>query len=57
MVNKIVAILKFPALAGEIIERSREELRNIRWERAAEKVVGQCSHFRGNGCRHRTYRL
>jgi len=39
MVNKIVAILKFPALGGEIIERSREELRNIRWEYAAEKIV------------------
>ena len=39
MVNKIVAILKFPALSGEIIERSREELQSIRWEHAAEKVV------------------
>jgi glycogen(starch) synthase len=45
MVNKIVAILKFPALAGEIIERSREELRNIRWERAAEKVVEVYHHL------------
>ncbi|MBN1614190.1 MAG: glycosyltransferase family 4 protein [Deltaproteobacteria bacterium] len=39
MVNKIVALLKFSALGDEMVERSREELRNIRWEQAAEKVV------------------
>lgn len=37
--NKIIAILKYPALSDEIVERSREEVRNIRWENAAEKIV------------------
>jgi glycogen(starch) synthase len=39
MANKIIAILKHPALSDEIVERSREEVRNIRWENAAEKIV------------------
>jgi len=39
MANKIIAILKHPVLSDEIVERSREEVRNIRWENAAEKIV------------------
>jgi len=39
MANKMIAILKFPALSSEIVDRSREEVRNIRWENAAEKMV------------------
>jgi glycosyltransferase involved in cell wall biosynthesis len=39
MANKMIAILKFPALSAEIVDRSREEVRNIRWENAAEKMV------------------
>jgi glycosyltransferase involved in cell wall biosynthesis len=37
--DKIIAILRHPHLIGEIVERSREELRKIRWEKAAEKIV------------------
>ncbi|MHB8907744.1 MAG: glycosyltransferase family 4 protein [Syntrophales bacterium] len=37
--GKIIAVLKYPALAGEMTERAREELRGIRWEKAAEKIV------------------
>lgn len=37
--NKIIAILKYPRLVAEMIERSREELRTVRWENAAEKIV------------------
>lgn len=37
--NKIIAILKYPNLVAEIVEKSREELRNVRWETAAEKIV------------------
>jgi glycosyltransferase involved in cell wall biosynthesis len=39
MANKIIAILKYPSLSDEIVERSREEVRNIRWEHAAEKIA------------------
>jgi glycosyltransferase involved in cell wall biosynthesis len=39
MANKIISILKHPALTDEIIARSREELRNICWENAAGKIV------------------
>jgi len=37
--NKIIAVLRHPHLIGEIVERSREELRIFRWEKAAEKIV------------------
>jgi len=37
--NKIIAILKYPSLVAEIVEKSREELHNVRWETAAEKIV------------------
>jgi len=39
MANKIIAILRHRSLAEEMVERSREELRNIRWKGAAEKIV------------------
>jgi len=39
MANKIISILKHSALSDEIVERSREEVRKIRWENAAEKIV------------------
>jgi glycosyltransferase involved in cell wall biosynthesis len=38
--NKIISVLRFPVLSNDIVERSREELKNIRWETAAEKIVG-----------------
>jgi len=36
---KIIAVLKYPALAGEMVEKAREELRRIRWETAAERIA------------------
>ncbi len=37
--NKIIAVLRHPSLTAEIVERSREQLRSIHWEKAAEKVA------------------
>ncbi|MGO9137496.1 MAG: glycosyltransferase family 4 protein [Syntrophales bacterium] len=37
--NKIIAILRYPSLVEEIVERSREQIRNVHWEKAAEKIV------------------
>jgi glycogen(starch) synthase len=37
--NKIIAILQYPNLVAEIVEKSREELHSVRWETAAEKIV------------------
>ncbi len=37
--GKIIAVLKYPALAGEMAEKAREELRKIRWETAAERIT------------------
>ncbi|MDD5713015.1 MAG: glycosyltransferase family 4 protein, partial [Smithellaceae bacterium] len=45
MANKMIAVLKYPALSGEIVERSREELKDIRWENAAEKIVDVYQRF------------
>ena len=36
---KIIAVLKYPTLAGVMAEKAREELREIRWETAAERIV------------------
>jgi len=35
---RIIAVLKRPALAGEMAQKAREELRQIRWETAAERI-------------------
>jgi glycogen(starch) synthase len=37
--GKIIAVLKYPVLAGEMAEKAREELRGIRWETAAERIT------------------
>ncbi|MBN1662166.1 MAG: glycosyltransferase family 4 protein [Deltaproteobacteria bacterium] len=39
MANKIIAVLKYPVLFDDIVERSREEIKHIRWEAAAGKIV------------------
>jgi glycogen(starch) synthase len=39
MAAKIVAVLKHPVLAGEMAVKAHEELREIRWERAAEQIA------------------
>lgn len=38
MADKMIAVLRHPALAGEMVERSREALQRIRWEGAAVKI-------------------
>ena len=38
MADKMIAVLRRPALASELVERSREALRRIRWEGAAVKI-------------------
>jgi glycogen(starch) synthase len=43
--NKIIAILRYPNLVAEMVERSREELRKIRWEHAAEKITAVYSRL------------
>jgi glycogen(starch) synthase len=37
--NKIIAVLQYPILVEEIVEKSREEIHSVRWETAAEKIV------------------
>jgi glycosyltransferase involved in cell wall biosynthesis len=39
MANQIIAVLQHPRLAAEIVRNCREELRTIRWEKAAEAVL------------------
>ena len=39
LANKIIAILKYPPLAGELVEKAREELRAMVWENAGRKIV------------------
>jgi glycogen synthase len=36
---KIITVLKYPALGGMMAEKAKEELRKIRWETAAERIV------------------
>jgi len=38
MADKMIAVLRRPALAAEMVERAREELRKIPWEGAAVKI-------------------
>jgi glycogen synthase len=39
LADKMIAVLKYPPLAGELVERAREELKNLRWEKAAQKIL------------------
>jgi glycosyltransferase involved in cell wall biosynthesis len=38
MADKIIAVLRHPALVEDMIERSREVLQQIHWEGAAVKI-------------------
>ena len=38
LANKMIAVLKYPPLVGEIVEKAKEELRTILWEAAAVKI-------------------
>lgn len=37
--GKIIAVLNYPVLAGEMTQKAQEELRKIRWETAAERIT------------------
>jgi len=39
LANKMIAVLKYPPLAGELVEGAREELKNLRWEKAALNIL------------------
>ncbi len=39
MANQIIAVLQHPRLAAEVVRNCQEELRSIRWEKAAEAVL------------------
>ena len=39
MADKICAVLQHPALAAEIVQNCREEMKTIRWENAAEQLL------------------
>ncbi len=39
LANKMIAVLKYPPLAGELTARAREEMREILWEKAAAKIT------------------
>jgi len=40
MADKMVAVLKYPALVEEMTQRAAEEIKRIRWENAAARVIG-----------------
>ncbi len=40
MADKICSVLAHPRLAGEMTKQCREELQHIRWENAANKLIG-----------------
>jgi glycosyltransferase involved in cell wall biosynthesis len=45
MANKICAILSYPVLAAEVVKRCQEDLKNIKWENAAQHlndIYSQC---------------
>lgn len=37
--NKILAVLKYPALSRELLRNGRRQLRTLRWDTAAERVL------------------
>lgn len=39
LAGKIISVLQHPALSRELIERSREEMKNIHWDNAAVKIL------------------
>ena len=39
LADKMIALLRHPSIGDEMSERAREELKKIRWEYAAEKIV------------------
>jgi glycogen(starch) synthase len=39
LADKMIALLRHPSLADEMCVGAREELKNIKWEQAAEKII------------------
>jgi len=39
LADRMIAVLKYPPLAGELVARAREELRQLCWDRAARKIL------------------
>ncbi len=39
LADKMIALLRHPSLGDEMSARAREELKNIKWEQAAEKII------------------
>jgi glycogen synthase len=39
LADKIVAVLRYPVLAQELIERSREDILGLNWDKAGEKIL------------------
>jgi glycogen synthase len=39
LAGKMIALLKYPSIGGEMSEQARQELKMIKWERAAEKIL------------------
>ena len=39
MSNKIISLFRYPAMEIDLRQNSREELKNINWEKAAEKTI------------------
>lgn len=46
LADKMIAVLKYPPLTGELVTKGRDALRNIQWENAAAKILAvyeQCA--------------
>lgn len=39
LAGKIISVLQHPALSRELVERSRDEMKNIHWDNAAVKII------------------
>lgn len=46
---KIVAVLTHPVLAGEMAREAREEIKGLRWEKAAERIAALYGELAGAG--------
>ncbi len=40
LANKILALLRYPALTQQLTEEGRNEIRRVRWDASAQRVVG-----------------
>jgi glycosyltransferase involved in cell wall biosynthesis len=48
LAGKICAVLTYDALAREMVERSREELKALTWDRAAREIEEVYKKVTGN---------